>query len=170
MTQSTSIATMLAFKGTAGAIDFYKRAFGATELFRLSGPDGTIVHAEIKIGDSMIMMAEENPAFNASPLTVGKTTVILAIEVPDSCAVFNQAIAAGAKEIFPIKDQFYGHRAGRVIDPFGYVWIITTEIEKVSPAEMQKRMQSFAPPPSSSPSPSGMYRPGTWVTVVRGHG
>jgi PhnB protein len=134
---------MLAFKGTAAAIDFYQKAFGATELFRLTGPDGAIVHAEITIGGSMIMMAEENPAYNTSPLTIGKTTVILALEVPDSKAMFDRAVAAGAKEIFSVKDQFYGHRAGRVVDPFGYVWIITTEIEKVSPAEMQKRMEAF---------------------------
>jgi PhnB protein len=120
-------------RGAAEAIEFYKRAFGATELGRFADPNGKIVNAAIKLGDSIISLAEESPEWgNYSPPSFGGATMILTLNVEDADAVWEQAIAAGAKVIFPLENQFYGYRQGRVEDPFGHLWIISTQIEGAS--------------------------------------
>jgi len=138
-----SITPYLYIKGAASAIDYYKKAFGATELFRMPGPDGKIGHAEIKIGDSPIMMADENAEIGAlSPQTIGGTPMSIMIYVEDVDTVFNQAIAAGGQQIRPVADQFYGDRTGGLKDPFGFQWWIATHVEDVSPEEMEKRAKA----------------------------
>lgn len=138
-----SATPMLVIRDAARAIEFYKTAFGATEIMRLTDPDGAIAHAELQIGDSIIMLAEENPEFNASPQRLGGSTVILNLYVEDADALMQQAVDAGAEIVFPIKDQFYGDRSGRIVDPFGHIWIISTRIEDVSPDEMQRRFDDM---------------------------
>jgi PhnB protein len=124
----------------ARAIEFYKKAFGATELFRMAGPDGKIGHAEIKIGDSPIMLADEVPAMgHRSPHSLGGSPVSILLYVEDVDAVFEQAVAAGAKVARPVADQFYGDRTGGVTDPFGHAWHIATHKEDVSSEELQRR-------------------------------
>jgi PhnB protein len=135
-----SATPYLIVKDAARAFEFYKRAFGATELLRMPAPGGKIGHAEIKIGDSPIMLADEVPDMGAlSPETLGGTPVSILLYVEDVDAVFNQAVAAGAKMQRPVKDQFYGDRTGGVTDPFGHVWYVATHKEDVSPEEMRKR-------------------------------
>lgn len=120
--------------GAVKAIEFYKQAFGATELGRFTDPSGKIIIAEIKIGDSMVSLSEESPETrNYSPKSLGGATAIFMLNVEDADAVWYQAVDAGAKVIFPIEDQFYGYRQGRLEDPFGHFWIISTRIEDVSP-------------------------------------
>src|SRR4051812_20378147 len=115
----------LIVKGAAAAIDFYKKAFGATELMRLADPGGRVGHAEVKIGDSPIMLADEFPEMGSrSPQTLGGSPVGIALYVEDADAVFNAAVAAGAKVKRPMADQFYGDRTGTVEDPFGHVWTV----------------------------------------------
>ena len=117
-------------RGAADAIEFYQRAFGAVELGRHADPSGKVVNAEIKLGDSIISLADESPEHgNYSPPALGGTTMILTLNVEDADAVWEQAISAGAKVIFPLADQFYGFRQGRLEDPFGHLWIISTQIE-----------------------------------------
>jgi len=135
-----AVTPYLILSKAAEAIDFYKKAFGATELFRMAGPDGKIGHAELKIGDSPIMLADEHPAMGyVSPQTLGGTPVSLLIYVEDVDKVFNSAVAAGGIQQLPLKDQFYGDRSGTLKDPFGHVWTIATHKEDVSPEEMDKR-------------------------------
>jgi PhnB protein len=120
-------------RDAANAIEFYKQALGATELGRFADPSGKIIIAELKIGDSMVSLSEESPELrNYSPQSVGGATTVITLNVEDADAVWNQAIATGAKEIFPLQDQFYGFRQGRLEDPFGHFWIISTRIEDVS--------------------------------------
>jgi PhnB protein len=139
-----SVTPYLIVKGAAAAIDFYKLAFGATELMRLPGPDGKVGHAEIRIGDSPVMLADEHPEVGAvSPQTLGGSPVHMLIYVEDVDARFAQAIAAGAKELRPVKDQFYGDRSGTLKDPFGHMWTIATHTEDVTHEEMQKRMEAL---------------------------
>ncbi|HEX6387991.1 MAG TPA: VOC family protein [Solirubrobacteraceae bacterium] len=124
----------------AGAIDFYTSVLGATERMRMPAPDGTIGHAELQLGDSMIMLADENPDFDArSPKTVGGTPVTLHTYVEDVDAVFAAALDAGATELRAVEDQFYGDRAGAFEDPFGHHWHVATHVEDVSPEDMEKR-------------------------------
>jgi PhnB protein len=128
----------------AAALDFYKRAFRAKEVMRLAGPGGKIGHAEIKIGDSMVMLADEHPDMGfRGPKSYGGTPVSLALYVEDVDSMFPRAIAAGAKELRPLKDQFYGDRSGTLEDPFGHVWTIGTHKEDVSPDEMERRMAAM---------------------------
>jgi len=130
----------------AKAIEFYKKAFGAVEneSMRFSDPDGRIAHAEIRIGDSPIMLAGEAPDYGRrSPEALGGSPVIISLYVEDVDAVARQAVEAGAKVLIPVADQFYGDRAGRFADPFGHVWIISTHIEDVSPQEIEKRTEAF---------------------------
>ena len=135
-----AVTPYLIVNGGAKAIDFYKKAFGATELFRLAQPDGKIGHAEIKIGDSPIMLADEAPQMGAkSPQSFGGSPVGIHLYVEDVDKVFNQAIAAGAKVERPVEDKFYGDRAGGIIDPFGHRWYISTHKEDVPPEELEKR-------------------------------
>ncbi len=135
-----AVTPYIAISGGATAIDFYKRAFGATERMRMAQPDGRIGHAELQIGDSCIMLADEFPDMKFySPAKYGGTPVTLHLYVDDCDAVVSQAVAAGAKIVHPIKNQFYGDRSGTITDPFGHVWHISTHVEDVAPEEMKKR-------------------------------
>ena len=130
----------LIVNGAAQAIEFYKKAFGATELMRMAQPGGKIGHAEIKIGDSPIMLADESPDVGArSPQSIGGSPVSIMLYVEDVDKIFSQAVAAGAKVKRPVADQFYGDRTGGIEDPFGHLWYIATHKEDVSPEEMRKR-------------------------------
>lgn len=138
-----SITTYLSIKGAAEAIAFYQRAFGAVELYRMPMPDGRVGHAELQIGDSRIMLADEMPempdAITKSPRTLGGTSFGLALYLPDVDAAFAKAIAAGGTVKRPVKTQFYGDRSGTLEDPFGHLWTLSTHVEDVSPEEMLKR-------------------------------
>lgn len=147
-----SLTPYLGVRGAAQAIDFYKRAFGASERFRLPGPDGqTLGHAEILIGNSILMLADECPEFgNQSPQSLGGTPVSLLLYVEDVDAAFKRAVDAGAKVLQPVKDQFYGERSGCLTDPFGHQWTLMTHIEDVTAEEVERRMQQlFAKKPES---------------------
>jgi PhnB protein len=135
-----SVTPYLVMDGAAGAIDFYKKAFGATELFRMPYGD-KIGHAEIKIGDSPIMLADEQPAMGyVGPKALGGTPVSLMIYVEDVDTTYKKAIESGATEVKPLQDQFYGDRSGTLKDPYGHTWTIATHKEDVTPEEMDKRM------------------------------
>ena len=139
-----SVTPYLIVQGAARAIEFYKKAFGATELLRFPGPGGKIGHAEIRIGDSPIMLADEHPEMQArSPQSLGGTPVGILIYVPNVDAMASQAVAAGAKVMRPVKDQFYGDRSGTFEDPFGHQWTIATHKEDVSVEEMQRRLEEM---------------------------
>jgi PhnB protein len=125
----------------AKAIDFYKRAFDATELFRMEGPPGKIGHAELQIGDSKIMLADEMGGGARSPRSVGGTTGGIFLYVKDVDSAFNKAVSAGAKVEMALADQFWGDRYGKLSDPFGHSWSLATHKEDVAPEEMKKRMQ-----------------------------
>jgi len=132
----------LTLNDTARAIDFYKRAFGAHETFRMNGPGGKIAHAEIKIGDSMVMLADEMPGGGAkAPQSLGGTTGGVLLYVENADAVFKQAVGAGAQVEMPLADMFWGDRYGRLKDPFGHSWSVATHKEDVAPADMEKRMK-----------------------------
>ncbi len=139
-----SVTPYLTLNDAARAIDFYKRAFGAQEVTRMDGPGGKVMHAEIRIGDSIIMLGDEMPGMgNKSPQSLGGTGsgVLLYVENVDS--VYNQAISAGGTVESQPSDMFWGDRYGRLKDPFGHSWAIATHIEDVAPVEMQKRMQEM---------------------------
>jgi PhnB protein len=136
-----SITPYLFVRSAASAIDFYKNAFGATEIVRMVGPNGKIMHAELRIGDSIVMLADENPPTGVmSPQTVGGFSVGLHLYVENVDAVIQKAVENGAKPLRPIKNQFYGDRSGSLLDPFGHMWSVATHVEDVSPEEMRKRM------------------------------
>jgi PhnB protein len=140
-----TVTPYLIIKGAANALEFYRKAFGATEVMRMCGPGGKVVHAEIKIGNSMIMLGNECAEMGArSPRTLGGSPVGILLYVPNVDALAQQAVAAGAKEVRPVQDQFYGDRAGTFEDPFGHVWTISTHKEDVPPDEMKRRMEAFA--------------------------
>jgi PhnB protein len=142
-----TVTPYLIVSGAAKALEFYKKAFGAKERMRLASPDGKIGHAEIQIGDSVVMLADEFPQMGAkSPQTIGGTPVGICVYVEKVDSVFKQALAAGGKEERPVKDQFYGDRSGTLIDPFGHKWTIATHIEDVTPEEIGKRMAAMKPP------------------------
>jgi PhnB protein len=133
----------LVVQGAAKAIEYYKKAFGATEEVRMDMPDGSVMHAEIKIGDSMIMLGEENLAMGAkSPATLGGSPVSIMLYVPDVDTLTKQALDAGATVERPIQDQFWGDRMGAIIDPFGHKWAIATHKEDVSVEETAKRFEA----------------------------
>jgi PhnB protein len=135
-----TITPYLSIKGAAAAIDFYKRAFGAMEMMRMAQPDGRIGHAELQIGDSRVMLADEFPEMDfRSPASVGGTPVTLHMYVEDVDAVVSQAVAAGAKLVRPVQDQFYGDRSGTVTDPYGHVWHVATHKEDLSMEEIRRR-------------------------------
>ena len=139
-----TITPYLIVKGAAAAIDFYTRALGAAERTRLGGPGGKIMHAEILVGDSPIMLADEFPQMNAlSPQSIGGSPVFLLLYVEDADAVVRQATAAGAQLLRPVQDQFYGDRSGTITDPFGHFWTIATHKEDVSNEEMERRAQAM---------------------------
>jgi PhnB protein len=144
-TQAQTVTLLLRVRGGADAIAFYKEAFGATEHGRLAGSDGKIMHAALRIGNSDVMLADESLQFDSpAPDSLGGTSVSIALEVPDVDAVVDRAVAAGARVVFPVADQFYGKRSGRIVDPFGHVWIVGTTIEQVSPEEMERRAAAWA--------------------------
>ena len=135
-----SVTPYLVIKNAAAAIEFYKKAFGAVELFRMPAPGGKIGHAEIKIGDSPVMLSDAYPEMGfQGPESLGGTPVSLMIYVEDVDQVYPQAIAAGGKELRPLQDQFYGDRSGTLADPFGHVWTISTHVEDVPEDELAKR-------------------------------
>jgi len=139
-----SITPYLIVNGAAKAIDFYKRAFGAVELVRMPGPDGKIGHAELRIGDSAIMLADEHLQMgHRSPQSLGGTAVSLMVYVERVDEVFGRAVAGGAKELQAVKDQFYGDRSGTLQDPFGHTWTVATHVEDVPPEEMRRRAEKF---------------------------
>ena len=138
-----SVTPYLIIEGAGEAIEFYKKAFGAKELFRFPGPDGTVGHAEIKIGDSPIMLADAYPAMGYNgPKSLGGSPVSLMIYVENVDTVFNQAVEAGATVKEAVSDKFYGDRIGSLIDPFGHVWHVSTHKEDVSMEEMEKRAKT----------------------------
>jgi PhnB protein len=142
-----SVTPYLYIKGAARAIEFYKKALGATELFRLADPSGKVGHAELQIGNSRIMLADEHPDMDVrGPETLGGTSVSFLVYVEDVDARFDHAIAAGATETRPVKDQFYGDRSGSLKDPFGHTWTIATHKEDVSPEEMDSRFKAMQKP------------------------
>lgn len=137
---SHTVIPYLCVDGAAAAIDFYTAVFGASEVYRIPAPDGKIGHAEVKLGDSAVMLSDEYPEMGArGPKTIGGSPVTLTIYVPDVDATVTKAVAAGATELRPVEDQFYGDRAGQVEDPFGHRWSIHTHIEDVSPEEIDRR-------------------------------
>jgi|KBSSwiStaDraftv2_1062776.scaffolds.fasta_scaffold1591158_1 PhnB protein len=136
-----SLTPYLIVDGGAKALEYYKQAFGATELFRMEH-EGKIAHAEMKIGDSPFMLADEREF--KGPKTIGGTPVSIMIYVEDCDAVFKQAIAAGGTELKPLRDQFYGDRSGALTDPFGHIWGIATHKEDVTPEEINKRIATMA--------------------------
>lgn len=141
----TSVTPHLVVKDAAKAIDFYTRAFGAQELFRLPMPGGGVAHAEIQIGNSRIMLGEEMPEMGyRSPQALGGTPLGLMLYVENVNEAFPRALKAGAKELRPLKDEFWGDRAGTLLDPFGHRWMIATHTRDVSEAEMQKAMASMS--------------------------
>jgi len=139
-----SVTPYLSMRGAKAAIDFYARAFGAELVLKLDMPDGSIAHAEVRIGDSVLMMSEENPDWgNRSAFSFGGSPVSMMIYVPDVDTAFARALAAGATQVRPVEDQFYGDRSGTLQDPFGYQWTLATHIEDVSTEEAQRRMQAM---------------------------
>jgi PhnB protein len=139
-----SITPYLIIKGAAAAIDFYQQAFGARELLRMLQPDGRIGHAELKIGDSVIMLADEYPEMQTvGPQTLGNTSVGILVYVPDADQTFAKAVSLGARVMKPLADQFYGDRNGTVEDPFGHKWTIATHVEDVTAEEMERRMSAM---------------------------
>ena len=144
-----TVTVYISLRGASEAIDFYKKAFGAEELSRMAMPDGKVGHAEIQIGDSRIMLADEFPempdAVAMSPKTFGGTTFGFNVYLPDVDAAFQKAVDAGAKIRRPVADQFYGDRSGIVEDPFGHIWTLSTHIEDIAPEEVKKRMEAMSP-------------------------
>lgn len=134
------LSPYLAVQGAADAIEFYQRAFGATERYRLiDSASGQVGHAELTINGTLLMLSEENPAWNQSAQTLGGCPIKLSLMVEDVDATLERAVAAGAEVLMPASDQFYGFRSGTVRDPFGYIWMIERQIEQVSPEEIQRR-------------------------------
>lgn len=139
------LSPYLIVDGAGAAIDFYVSVLGATERVRMDQPDGKVGHAELQLGDSVLMLADEFPEMdNRGPKSVGGTPVMLSLYVEDVDAVFKKAIGAGAKERHPVEDQFYGDRSGQFEDPFGHRWSIATHVEDVSGEEMEKRAAEAA--------------------------
>jgi PhnB protein len=135
-----TITPYLSVNGATAAIEFYKRAFGAREVLKLAQPDGRVGHAELQIGESRIMLADEFPQMDfRSPPSIGGTAVHLHMYVENADAIVNQAVAAGAKLLRPVEDQFYGDRLGTVVDPYGHVWHVSTHTEDLSMDELRKR-------------------------------
>lgn len=137
-----TVTPYLVIKGAAKAIEYYKDVFAAKVVVRMDGPGGTVGHAELQIGDSRIMLADENPQMgNRSADSIGGSPVSLYVYLPDCDKVVAKAIAGGAKVLKPVADQFYGDRSGFIQDPFGHLWGIATHVEDVSDAEMKARMK-----------------------------
>ena len=138
------VMAYLAIDGAGDAIEFYKKIFGAEERFRMPTPDNKIGHAELQIGDSVIMMADSFPDMNVDPKKLGGTPVTMTIYVDDVDKTQKAALEAGATEVQPVEDKFYGDRAGAFDDPWGHRWNVMTHVEDVPPEEMEKRAAAFA--------------------------
>jgi PhnB protein len=139
------VTPYLVVAGAADAIDFYSRVLGAKERMRMDGPDGKVGHAELQIGDSVIMLADEFPDMQAvGPKTVGGTPVSIHVYVEDVDKTFEQAVKAGAKELQPLENKFYGDRSATFEDPFGHQWTVSTHVEDIPPDEMAKRAAAMA--------------------------
>ncbi len=139
------VTPYLSIKGAAAAIDFYKKAFGAVEVVRMPQPDGRVGHAELKFGDSYVMLADEFPEMNVvGPKTLGNTSVGLLLYVEDVDKTVERAVALGAKIIKPPQDQFYGDRSATLEDPFGHKWTVAVHMEDVTPEEMKRRMAAMS--------------------------
>jgi PhnB protein len=137
-----SLTPYLIIKGAAQAIEYYKKVFGATEVFRMDSPDGKVGHAELQIGTSRIMLADENPNMgqgHVSAAGIGGSPVSLYLYIPDVDRVVEQAVAAGAKILKPVQDQFYGDRSAFIQDPFGHLWGVATHVEDVAPQDLEER-------------------------------
>jgi uncharacterized glyoxalase superfamily protein PhnB len=146
-----TVTPHLVIKGAAKAIDFYARAFGAQEHLRMPGPGGSIGHAELQIGDSLVYLADEWPGGSSrSPQSLKGSSVVIHLYVPDVDAAFQRAVGAGAKVSMPVMDMFWGDRFGQVRDPFGHLWSLATHKEDLTPDEMARRGEAFMasmPPP-----------------------
>jgi uncharacterized glyoxalase superfamily protein PhnB len=140
-----TLSLHLTVKGAAQAIEFYKKAFQATEVSRMPDPSGLIMHASLKVGDSMFFLNDEMPmpGGGKSPTSIGGTAVTLNLYVPDADKTYQQAIANGAKEVMPIANQFWGDRYGVIDDPFGHRWAIATRVEDLTHQEMEQRGREF---------------------------
>ena len=142
----SAVTPYLIVRGGREAIDFYTRALGAEELYRMDAAGGKIGHAELRIGGGRVMLADEVPEMGAvGPATLGSAGVHLMLYVEDVDARFAQALAAGARETQPVKDRFYGDRSGTFVDPFGYKWTLATHIEDVGPEELERRAREAFP-------------------------
>ena len=147
-----SVTPYLMMDGAADAIAFYQEAFGATELFRMADAKGRISHAEIRIGDSVVMLADTGPgAMCSGPRSLGGSTVGLMIYLENVDTVFSRALKAGGKSLRPVVNQFYGDHSGTLEDPFGHVWTVATHVEDVPPEEIERRVAAL----ESSVSTSG---------------
>jgi PhnB protein len=143
-----SVTPYLIVNGAARAIEFYEQAFGATELYRIMGPGDVVGHAELQLGDSRIMLADEHPEVDArGPHSIGGTPITIHLYVEDVDGTVARAVAAGAKVTRPVADQFYGDRLGVLADPFGHVWSVATHREDVSEDEMKRRAAAQQPHP-----------------------
>ena len=141
-----SLTPYLIVKGAAAALEFYKKAFNATETVRMPGPGGRIMHAEVRIGNSMLMLSDENPERGMfSPATTGKATCSIMLYTDDADATYKQAVGEGAKGVQPPTDMFWGDRMANITDPFGHSWAIATHKEDVTPEEMGRRMKEQQP-------------------------
>jgi PhnB protein len=139
-----SVTPYLSVRDAVAAVAFYRRAFGAELVMKLTLPDGRYAHAEVRIGDCHLMMAEENPEWgNVSPATLGGSPVSFMVYVPDVDAAYARAVAAGCTPVRPVENQFYGDRTGTVKDPYGFQWSLGTHVEDVSEAEGQRRMNAM---------------------------
>jgi len=137
----SSVTPYLIVTGAANALDYYKMAFDAQEIMRMPGPDGKIMHAELQIGSSRIMLADESPQMgHKSPQTLGGSGTGLMLYVTDVDDTLQRAVSGGGKVVQPVKNQFYGDRSGTLSDPFGHQWTIATHVEDVAPEEMKRRM------------------------------
>jgi len=136
-----SITPHLIVKGAAKYVDFLVKSFGATEVRTAPGPDGRLMHAQVKIGDSMLMFADYFPEFGHAPISEGLWPMVINLYVPDADAAWAKALAAGCSVAFPIGDQFWGDRYGQVKDPFGFTWAISTHTEDLTPAEIEERQK-----------------------------
>ena len=145
------VTPYLVLDGASDAIDFYTEVLGFSERMRMPGPDGRIGHAELRLGDSVLMLADENPEMGArGPRSVGGTPVTIFVYVDDVDGVFERAVQAGAKQLEAVEDRFYGDRSGQLEDPFGHRWSLATHIEDVAPEEMSRRAAEVMGSSSSS--------------------
>jgi len=166
----SAVTPYITIKNAAAAIEFYKKAFGAEEALRLNAPDGTVAHAEIRIGGAVIMLSEESPQWDAlSPDTIGGTASSIMLYVKDADAVFKRAVAAGATVTRDIADQFYGRRDANLLDPFGYPWSVFTVKEEMPVEEMHRRFRAMMPEkkkPAVDPVPKGDTTLTTPLSIV----